>query len=192
MLAAAPLLVLSAPVGVGLWALPASWRHGLGRLGHARAWECAWQACSGLVGATVLQSLALWAWHAPSLFGRALAEPHWHVAQHVSFFATALLFWHAVWRRHAHAGPVVGALFVTATTSGALGALMALARGPWYAGYAALGLAPLGLTPLEDQQLAGLLMWVPGGLVHAGVALWLLAQRVRGAPAALVEADDAR
>jgi cytochrome c oxidase assembly factor CtaG len=62
------------------------------------------------------------------------------------------------------------------------GALMALARGPWYAAYAALGMTPFGLTPLQDQQLAGLLMWVPGGLVHAGAALWLLARALRTEP----------
>ena len=72
------------------------------------------------------------------------------------------------------------------------GAIMALARSPWYAGYAALGLAPMGLTPLEDQQLAGLLMWVPGGLVHAGAALWLLARRLAPGRVALREAGGAR
>jgi putative membrane protein len=59
---------------------------------------------------------------------------------------------------------------------------MAFARSPWYADYAAMGLTPAGLTPLEDQQLAGLLMWVPGGMLHAIVALWILARLLRGEP----------
>ena len=59
--------------------------------------------------------------------------------------------------------------------SGALGALMAFSESPWYVGYARLGMAPFGLTPAEDQQLAGLIMWVPGGLVHAVAALALVA-----------------
>jgi len=63
----------------------------------------------------------------------------------------------------------------------ALGAFMALSQSPWYARYAALGLAPLGLTPTEDQQLAGLLMWIPGGLVHAVAALLLIAKALRAA-----------
>ena len=63
--------------------------------------------------------------------------------------------------------------------SGALGALMAFSNSPWYAGYAASGLDAFGLTPAEDQQLAGVLMWVPGGLVHAGAGLALLARRLR-------------
>jgi cytochrome c oxidase assembly factor CtaG len=51
---------------------------------------------------------------------------------------------------------------------------MALSASPWYAGYAAMGMMPFGLTPAEDRHLAGLIMWVPGGLVHAGAALVLL------------------
>jgi cytochrome c oxidase assembly factor CtaG len=65
-------------------------------------------------------------------------------------------------------------LVVTSIVSGALGALMAFATSPWYAGYARLGMAPFGLTPSEDQQIAGLLMWVPGGLVHAAAALLMM------------------
>ena len=68
--------------------------------------------------------------------------------------------------------------------SGALGAMMAFSQSPWYAPYAQLSLAPLGLTPVEDQQLAGLLMWIPGGAVHAGAALVAIAAMLRTAPAA--------
>jgi cytochrome c oxidase assembly factor CtaG len=181
MLGAAPLLVLSAPVGIALWALPHQARLMLGRAGRAPAWHAPWAAFSGLGAATALQAIALWAWHAPSLFSLALVQPGWHIAQHACFLGTALLFWHAVWRAPVRTGigGVVGALFFTAAISGALGALMAVAHGPWYARYAALGMTPFGLTPLEDQQLAGVLMWVPGGLVHAGAALWLLARALR-------------
>jgi putative membrane protein len=187
MLAAAPLLVLSAPVGVALWAFPHDIRIALGRAGHAPAWSAPWALLSSLGVSTALQAVALWAWHVPALFAMALEHEGWHIVQHVSFLGTALLFWHAVWRAPARRGMgVVGALFFTATISGALGALMAFARGPWYADYAALGMTPFGLTPLQDQQLAGLLMWVPGGVVHAGAALWLLA---RGLRAPVVGAD---
>lgn len=73
-------------------------------------------------------------------------------------------------------------LFATSIVSGALGAFMAFSESPWYARYAAMGLAPFGLSPTEDQQLAGLLMWVPGGMVHAGAALALIAVALRTAP----------
>ena len=54
---------------------------------------------------------------------------------------------------------------------GALGALMTFSASPWYDDYAALGMTPYGLSPVEDQQLAGLVMWIPGGMVHAAAAL---------------------
>jgi cytochrome c oxidase assembly factor CtaG len=188
MLVAAPLLVLSAPVGIALWALPHRTRLALGRAGHARAWSLPWAVLSSLGISTALQAIALWGWHVPALFTLALEHPGWHVVQHVSFLGSALLFWHAVWRAPARGGMgVVAALFFTSTISGALGALMAFARGPWYADYAALGMTSFGLTPLQDQQVAGLLMWVPGGLVHAAAALWLLARSLR-APERIADA----
>ena len=66
--------------------------------------------------------------------------------------------------------------------TGELGAFMAISASPWYGPYAALGLAAFGLTPAEDQQLAGVLMWVPGGLVHAVAALAILAPHLRSGP----------
>ena len=178
MLAAAPLLVLSRPLGIALWALPARGRQALAVFGHGIA--PAWRVLTAPVAATLLQAAALWLWHAPRLFDLALAHDGWHVAQHLSFLATALLFWWAMLAGHGArwVGLAVGCLFFTATVSGALGALMAFSASPWYAGYAASGLDGLGLSPAEDQQLAGLLMWGPGGLVHAGAGLLLLARRL--------------
>jgi cytochrome c oxidase assembly factor CtaG len=177
MLIAAPLLVLSRPLETMLWAWPAGVRKALGGFFHGRAMRATWQFFSSAVTATVLQAAALWLWHAPALFDLALAYEGWHIAQHLSFLISALLFWSAM----LHSKQAVGGrglavlcLFATSVVSGALGALMAFSQSPWYPRYAMLGLAPFGLTPVEDQQLAGLLMWIPGGLVHAVAALVLL------------------
>ena len=99
-----------------------------------------------------------------------------HILQHLCFLGSALLFWWAM--VHGRGGPGVAALclFLTSMIGGALGALMTFAASPWYADYAAMGMTPFGLTPTEDQQLAGLLMWIPGGAVHAGAALAVLAR----------------
>lgn len=112
----------------------------------------------------------------------ALADAGWHAVQHLSFLLSALLFWTAMLRGHDHArrGVAILCLFATSMISGALGALMALSASPWYKGYADLGMAPFGLTPAEDQQIAGLLMWVPGGMVHAAAALMLMRSVLRG------------
>jgi cytochrome c oxidase assembly factor CtaG len=173
MLAAAPLLVLSQPLVVMLWALPLAARQRVGRVGAARPVREAWRAVTQPVTATLLQASALWLWHMPSLFDMALASPAMHAAQHASFLLSALVFWSAMLhpRGATGRGLTVLCLFATSVVSGALGAAMAFSESPWYAPYARLPITRFGLTPAEDQQLAGLLMWVPGGLVHAGAAL---------------------
>ena len=177
MLGAAPLLVLSRPIGIALWAFPQGVRRTLAAFG--RGISTPWRALTAPATATLLQAAALLLWHAPRLFDLALANPGWHIVQHLSFLLTALLFWWAVLRGHEHRiGVSVGCLFFTATVSGALGALMAFSSSPWYAGYASSGLDAFGLTPAEDQQLAGLLMWIPGGIVHALAGLALFARRL--------------
>ncbi len=189
MLAAAPLLVLARPTAILLWAFPAATRRAIGRVFSRRPVTAVWQRASGPVTATVLQAAALWLWHAPPLFDRALADDGWHVAQHLSFVVTALLFWTAMLARRgdpaadaAARGVAAVCLFATSIVSGALGALMAVSSSPWYGGYARLGMTPYGLTQAEDQQLAGLLMWIPGGLVHAIVALALVGTALRSRP----------
>lgn len=191
MLVGAPLLVLSRPIGIALWAFPHRARRALATFGHGIGGI--WRALTAPITATLLQAAALWLWHAPRLFDLALANPGWHIAQHVSFLVTALLFWWAVLHGRSgerRVGVSVGCLFFTATVSGALGALMAFSSSPWYAGYAASGLNAYGMTPAEDQQLAGLLMWIPGGLVHALAGLTLLGRRLIGERGGPVDAFD--
>jgi putative membrane protein len=189
MLAAAPLLVLSEPLAVMLWAFPRSARKVLGAASLAPIVTIPWRLLTDPVLATLLQAAALWLWHVPALFDRALADPVWHIAQHLSFLVSALFFWSAMLHgpRRSY-GVAALCLFATSVVSGALGALMAFAQSPWYAGYAQLGMAPLGLTALEDQQLAGLLMWAPGGLVHIGAALAMVAAALTTSPAGQVHA----
>ncbi len=183
MLGAAPLLVAARPAAALLWAFPMGGRRLLAGLGRGPV-NAAWRALTEPITATLVQAAALWLWHAPSLFDLALASDGWHIVQHVCFFGSALLFWSAMLhdRRGRGAGLAAICLFATSVVTGALGAFMTFSVSPWYAGYAALGLAPMGLTPTEDQQLAGLLMWVPGGLVHAVAALAILARLFRNAP----------
>lgn len=185
MLVAAPLLVLSRPLTVMLWAFPHRARRRIGEWTRSGWVGVPWRLLSDPVTATLLQAAALWLWHAPALFDRALVSEGWHIAQHLSFVATALFFWSAMLHRRARQhlyGLAVICLFATSVVSGALGAFMAFSESPWYARYAALGLTPSGLTPAEDQQMAGLLMWIPGGMVHAAAALALIGRALAGPP----------
>jgi cytochrome c oxidase assembly factor CtaG len=170
MLVSALFFVLARPGPVFLWAFPTQIR---GALGSAGRWSILRTLTNPFV-ATAQQALAIVVWHVPWLFDLTLRSDGWHIAQHLSFIATALLFWWAM--VHGRAGPLVSAacLFVTSMIGGGLGALMALANSPWFPTYAALGLTPAGLTPEQDQQLAGLIMWVPGGAWHLAAALYFL------------------
>jgi putative membrane protein len=174
MLVATLLLAASHAGGILAWGLPSPLRQALsGSWKSPVTWL--WRRLTEPVIATIVQVAVMWAWHAPALFDRALDSQGWHVAQHASFIAASLLFWIAM-LSPGRGGYLLSAacLFVTSLVGGALGALMALSQSPWYAAYAAMDMSGVGLDPLTDQQLAGLLMWVPGGLVHGAAALFLL------------------
>jgi len=191
---AAPLVVLGRPTIALLWAVPTRRRRQVGRWWRrAPGIQSVWAGLSLPLVAWLLHTAALWAWHAPPLYQAALDVPILHGAEHVSFLGTGLLFWWTVLATGSGSAPAsegrrtaygLGALSIFALTlqSGLLGALMTFAPVPWYPAYTGRT-APWGLAPLEDQQLAGLLMWVPGGMIYAAVALGLLAVWIRPRPA---------
>nr|WP_231402593.1 cytochrome c oxidase assembly protein [Caenimonas aquaedulcis] len=177
MIVAAPLLVLGRPLAAWTWALPAVYRMRLPALVRSRSLAWAWDAITQPVSAWALHAIALWAWHAPQLFEAALRSEGLHVLQHASFFVTALLFWWAVLgpdARSRRAGLAMVLLFTTMMHTGALGALLALAPTPWYPPYVDAAVA-LGIDPVQDQQLGGLVMWVPGSVAYLVVGLQVIA-----------------
>jgi cytochrome c oxidase assembly factor CtaG len=186
MLVAAPLLVLGRPLVVFLWALPLNWSRGIGNLGKIPWVSSLWRVATIPLVAWVVHAVALWTWHIPLLFEAVQRNEAVHTAQHLSFLISALLFWWALVHGPQGAmgyGAAVLYLFTTSIHSGALGALLTVAGSIWYPSYAGLTTS-WGLTPLEDQQLGGLIMWIPAGLVYliAGLALfagWLREADVR-------------
>ena len=179
MAVSAPLLVLARPLGALLWGLPRRGRAGLARVLRLGPLRAVWAAATGGATATILHGAAIWGWHLPAAFDAAVASALLHRLQHLSFFGTAVLFWWAVlWR--SGRGPAAWHLFATMMHTAVLGALMALATRRLYLADP----GPWALTPLEDQQLAGLLMWIPAGTVYAGAALAMTALWIRGASAA--------
>jgi putative membrane protein len=177
MAVAAPLLVLARPIAALLWAWPRRLRLALGAALTTAAIGAVWGWASRGRNATLLHGVAIWAWHAPALFDAAVTDVAMHRLQHLSFFATAVLFWWSVLRR-GEGGLGAWHLFVTMLHTAVLGALMALAPRVLYAAQTASALQ-WGLTPLQDQQLAGVIMWVPAGTVYAGAALALTASLIR-------------
>jgi len=175
MLVAAPLVVLGRPVVAFLWALPVAGARRVGGWGKAGWFQRPWRALTNPLAAWGLHAAALWAWHVPLLFEATLRSDLVHTAQHVCFLGSALLFWWALVHGPqglAGYGAAVLYLFTTAVHSGVLGALITFAGSLVYPSYGATTQG-WGLTPLEDQQLGGLIMWVPAGAVYivAGLAM---------------------
>jgi cytochrome c oxidase assembly factor CtaG len=168
MLVAAPLCVIGRPLAVWMWALPVAMRHAFGRALRSRWIRRPWRTITAPLVAWLLHAAALWGWHAPVFFEAALARPGIHTLQHASFLASALLFWWTVFgnplRREQNAHAMLS-LFTTMVHTGALGALLTLSPGLWYPSYIE-STSALGFDPLQDQQLGGLVMWVPGGLAY--------------------------
>lgn len=183
MVVAAPLLVAGRPLVPTLWALPRRWRASLGAAARARAVAATWAWLRAPLHAWWLHVGALLLWHLPPLYQATLRHEGVHAAQHVSFFGSALLFWWAL--LHARAprrGAAVAYLFAAMLATSVLGALLTVSTRLWYPAYAATT-APWGLMPLQDQELGGIIMWIPGGLSYLLAALWLLGRLLRDATA---------
>ena len=138
----------------------------------------------GVAAATPVQAAAFWLWHAPGAYAWALSNDLAYWLMQGSVLATAVWFWSAV--RNASAPSAIAGLVMTTVQMGLLGALLALADQPLYAPHL-LTTAAWGLTPLEDQQIAGLLMWAPALGLYLAMALAKLARLMeppRPAPAA--------
>jgi putative membrane protein len=180
MLVAAPLLVLGRGLPTFLWALPHGARLVVGHTTKQHWLRSAWETLTSPLSAWLLHALALWLWHVPRFFNAAVLDATVHDWQHASFLVTALIFWHALLRtgRQAARGMALVYLFTTTIHTGVLGALLTFAPRPLYATLDR-GLRDSAFTLLEDQQLGGLIMWVPGALVYVGVALLLAVRWLR-------------
>src|SRR4051812_37488267 len=181
MLVAAPLMVLGRPMAAFLRALPAEWAGGLARASNGFTWQRVWSSISNPLAAWTIHAVALWMWHIPTLFEATLHNDFVHALQHASFLLSALLFWWAVMHGQHRAvgyGMAVLYMFTTAMHSGLLGAMITLANNLLYPGYQHTTQA-WGLTPIQDQQVGGLIMWIPAGLVYVVAALALCAAWLR-------------
>ena len=117
----------------------------------------------------------IWAWHVPSLYSVAVTNDFVHIAQHSSFIGFATLFWWSIIDPAPMQGrlPYLGRLVMVVlalSLTFPLAAMLTFAPEPWYEPYVAQ--APgWTITPLIDQQIGGLIMWVGGiGPYFAAIA----------------------
>jgi putative membrane protein len=174
MLICAPLMVIGRPFIVMMWALGAAARARIGLEIRRPTVLAIWSRLTGPFTVLILHAIVLWVWHVPVLFEAALENETVHVFQHLGFFLTAAIFWWAlIHGRYGRVGYGVGVLYVFATAmhTQILGALLTFGQRVWYPTHA----ARTGANALEDQQLAGIVMWVPFGLIFVIIALALFA-----------------
>jgi cytochrome c oxidase assembly factor CtaG/cytochrome c2 len=190
---AAPLLVLGLPFVPILWSLPRGARKNVGRVLSRPGVRRSWGVVTNPASATLLHGAAIWIWHAPALYNASVRSELVHSVQHYSFIATALIFWWPLLgarRYRDQPGVAVICLFATAVHTSLLGALLATGDLPLYSAYAST--TAWGLTPLEDQQLGGIIMWVPGGFPYVVAALLLLSGRLRQIGTPVIEEGNRR
>ncbi len=186
MIVAAPLLVFSRPLVPYLWGLPMDARRQLGQWSRGSAVQRWWRRLTDPFTAWWIHAVVLWGWHAPGAFQATLSSDLVHTAQHVSFLGSALLFWWSLFYARGRMAYGAGVLYVfsTAVHTSILGALLTFATTPWYPAYSASTQA-WGLSVLEDQQIGGLIMWVPAGVIYTVIGLALFAAWLRESDAVL-------
>lgn len=134
------------------------------------------RSMGGLAAIIAAYGIAIWLWHSPRVYDAILASPAIHLFGYAALVVVSLMFWSAILTLGkggtAGAGAAAIALLVTTIHTGLLGALLTLSPFTWFASATA---GPLwGLQPIEDQQLAGLIMWAPMAGIYLAACLALL------------------
>ena len=181
MMVAPPLIWLGAPLLPLLHGLPGQLvRMSVGRLFASPRLT---RSCRWLVHPAVAWGLfvgSTWAWHTPTLYGRALGSEFWHYAQHTCFLATALAFWWPVvqpWPSRPLVPPwaIVFYLVLADLQNTVLSAWLVFTERLIYPSYE---VAPRlwGISALDDQAAAGAIMWVPGSVAFLLPVAWIIGQ----------------
>lgn len=181
-LVAAPLLAVSAPGGALLRGTPQAVRDVARTTRRAAGLDPSrLQRLRSPMGRWLLYVVTLWLWHASVVYGAAVESAFVHALEHATFLASAYLVWSAILgptRVRVSRGLGLLGVFTLGLQGIFLSVLLTFAQEPFYAEYLAPP-AAWGLDPLTDQQLAGVLMWIPAGFIHTGVALYLLVSWLR-------------
>lgn len=178
MVVGVPVMVTARPAAILVAGMP-TWARALtiAAIRHGTLKKL-WSGGTELFSATVLHAGVLWLWHVPVLFQAANENEGVHVIQHLSFIVSALLFWTAILdrdRKRHDQGLAALALFFTSLQASLLGALITFSSRLWYpAGPDPEAIA--GLSRFEDQQLSGLIMWVPACTLYVVAAILILAR----------------
>jgi putative membrane protein len=186
MMVAAPLLVLGRPDWVVIWSLPpARRRSGSTWLHRRQMLHRLWRGLTHPAFIWMAYIVAVLFWHIPLFYTAALANRWLHDLEHASMLGAALLYWWGLSHLGRRGGMSHGAamllVFSIMIFTTLLGALITFAAFAWYPPHPILAAGLWGITPLEDQQLAGLIMWIPGSPIHLALFLYIVAHWIRSA-----------
>ena len=173
MLVGVPLMIAGRPIATWLWGVPAPARAAAARVLQGASVGGAWRSLTAPAAAWALHGVTVWIWHVPRLYELAVRDEAVHALQHAMFVGTSVLFWWGlVYGRYGRAGygASVFYVFTTIVHTGLLGAVFTLIDVPLYQVY-----AERAADPVADQQLAGLVMWIPAGLILTIAGLGLFA-----------------
>lgn len=178
MMAAPPLLWLGDPLLPLLRGLPAPVRrYWISPLFRSRLTRTVFRRLTSLPVAWALFVAATWIWHVPQFYQLALESSAWHYVQHAFFLVTAMVFWYAVVqpypaRASGNRWAILPYLFLADIQNTALSALLTFSDRPLYPWYSAMPRL-WGLSAVEDQNIAGVIMWVPGSLAFLLPLGWI-------------------
>jgi putative membrane protein len=165
---AAPALLLSDPMAAFAWALPAAVRRRLsGMLAAGAPLRRLWRALTRMPVAWTAYALALWLWHVPAAYSAALADARVHDLEHLTFFASAVLFWWPVlgrgrWAAPGGSGARIVYVVLGAFQGAALGVVLLVSRAPLYP------------YTLDDQARGAVVMLAAGGAIDMAAVLFLV------------------
>ncbi|SFV28218.1 putative membrane protein [Devosia crocina] len=138
----------------------------------ALALPARWGQTRNLLLPLSASTIALWLWHSPDLYTAAFAHPAIYWAMQLSLLASFTWLWLGLLHSRATLAAGITAL-TSAIQMGFLGALLVFAPDPLYLPHLTTTF-PFGLSPVDDQQLGGLVMWVPANLPLLALVLWRL------------------
>lgn len=137
-----------------------------------------------LVPVVAAHAVIVWLWHAPGLYTWGLATVPAYWLMQATLLGSAWLLWRSIFAPLVQTGVALMALVATIGQMGLLGALIVFSPRPLYVVHFA-STAAWGLTPLADQQLAGLLMWVLAMVPYLAAGLWITWSSLRAGEPAL-------
>jgi len=184
MMLAPPLLWLGAPVAPMLLGLPRWMRRPVATGLASRIVRTTARVIAHPAFGWIAFAIAFWAWHAPRLYELALRSHAWHHLEHACFFATAMLFWRPVILAWPARSPwprwtMIPYLLLADLENTVLGAILTFFDRVIYPAYATVPRAGT-IFALEDQSMAGVIMWVPGSLIFLFAAVWLAVEALPG------------